>query len=905
MPKLTSVLPDDPLTVDISNCTNLMKKISSELNTVDRAHAQGSFHIEPAILFVGRDPGLNEINEDRPFVGQAGQRLNESLAKAGLRRQDCNFTNRVGYKPWNNNFNMHKESTIVEGKWDLFALIRQLKPTLIVTLGNEATYDLVSEYRAKAGSHIRRAKGIMNYRGFFFYNEELKTWVMPSLHPSSVLYQPTNGFQFDLDISRAAKWIKGELPRQVMPEPKLIRAPSDMDKLYGHELVSFDIETTWGGSKLLVTAFCGDDFQPWYLRGNRKRLMRQWLSSSEPKLAHNGKFDSYFLNWREYMPVENLCHDTMALHWAMYPELAGKEDTGSEEKASKNNRITRKGLLFLASMYLNVNWWKSYTSDPDEMAQLCSQDVWVTKLLFDLMVPIAKRMGVWEQYLHNMALQPSLIATQQRGLGVDNDLRKDRIKLLTKRLGKTEKDVERAALDYIRSKDLSFFQHKKRCHCCNGNGSKCWRCTGFTEGMPSRKQDYLGVFTVRDLDNNTVAQLKDKFVTCRQCDGHGESESYKFNLRSATQVEELFFNELQVPKSLVVKSSFASQDTLRRVYEEWATVETSRKSLAARRSVATSILEHYFQAKKDGTIISAYKRLKPAPDGKIRQELSSYRVATSRLASSKSLTVRSTNLQNLTKNVAFEDPLYKLREVIIPDPGFVFLLADYEKAEAVIGAADSQDWTLYDKLIAGFDIHSEHSEIYFGEVTEMKRNICKEIQYGSNYLATAYTIQTRVNRNYFKTGTKITFIEADRLLNLHLERHPLEEWWKTVWEEGREANFWLENPFGLRRQFNHPDDHDRLKQMVNWRCQSTVASAVNASWLDIWNKLDYYGLHTLAHQVHDEIILHVREDLAAEVGAEVKQIMERKFMMRGREIYIPVAIEVAAENWATTEPLNV
>lgn len=871
-----------------------MKKISSELNVT-----------KAAILFVGRDPGLNEINEGRPFVGQAGQRLNESLAKAGLRRQDCNFTNRVRYKPWQNNFQMHKESHITEGKVDLYKLILKFRPALVVTLGNEATYDLVPEYRAKAGSHIRKAKGIMNYRGFFFYNEELKVWVMPSLHPSSVLYQPSNGFQFDLDISRAARYIKGELPRQDMPTPECIRAPSDMEKLYGHELVSFDIETTWGGNKLLVTAFCGDDLQPWYLWGSRKRLMHRWLSSGEPKLAHNGKFDSYFLTWCDYMPVENLCHDTMALHWAMYPELAGKEDTGSEEKATKSNRITRKGLLFLASMYLNVRWWKSYTSDPNEMAQLCSQDVWVTKLLFDIMVPIAKRMGVWDQYLFNMSLQPSLIATQQRGMGVNNDLRKDRIKLLSKRLRKTEKDVEGAALDYIRAKSLAFFQHKKRCRCCNGNGSKCWRCTGFTEGMPSRKQDYLGVFTVWELDNNTVAELKDKFVTCKNCEGRGESSSFKFNLRSATQVEELFFNELEVPKSLIVKKSFASQDTLRKVYEEWATVETSRKSLAARRKVAAGILKHYFQAKKDGTIESHYKRLKPASDGRIRTELSSYRVATSRFASSESFVVRSTNLQNLTKNVAYEDELYKLRECIVPDPGFVFLLADYEKAEAVIGAADSQDWDLYDKLQSGFDIHSWHSELYFGEVTKAKRNISKEIQYGSNYLATAYTIQSRVNRNYFKTGVKIPFIEADRLLNLHLEHHPLEEWWKVVWEEGRENNFWLENPFGLRRQFNHPNEHDRLKQMVNWRCQSTVASAVNASWLDIWNKLDYFGLHTLVHQVHDELIMHVREDLAAEIGAEVKQIMERKFVMRGREIYIPVAVEVAADNWATTEKLDV
>lgn len=422
---------------------------------------------------------------------------------------------------------------------------------------------------------------------------------------------------------------------------------------------------------------------------------------------------------------------------------------------------------------------------------------------------------------------------------------------------------------------------------------------------PSRKADYEPMLPPsRTLGDFSVPELKALLPTCRECEGVGKDSYYEFNYRSGQQMAHLIFDQLSAPTSCKVGGSDASEDTLRRVYEEWAIQPTKQKKLAARRAIAATILEPYFISKKDDSQVKIYKRIKPAKDGRIRTELSPYRVVTGRYASSESFIIASTNLQNLPKATAYEDELYTVRECIIPQPGYSFVLADYEKAEAVVAAADSEDWVFYDKLIAGEDIHKWHAEMYMGEANEVNRQICKEVTYASAYIATASTVQQRINRNYHKTGIKLDLKEVERIHREHLTLHPLEEWWDVVLRDGRANDWWQENPFGLLRKFTNPNFHDRWKQMVNWRCQSTVASAINNAWKTIWDTLDYTGLHYLVHQVHDEVMLEVRSDLVHEVGHEVKRIMEQPFTVRGREVYIPVEVCVAPNNWQTKEVIK-
>ncbi len=96
----------------------------------------GEGNPQAEIVFVGEAPGQKEDEQRRPFVGPAGQFLNELLASIGLKREDVYITNVVKYRPPGNRDPepIEKEQCMPWLKLEL-ALI---KPKIIVPLGRHA-----------------------------------------------------------------------------------------------------------------------------------------------------------------------------------------------------------------------------------------------------------------------------------------------------------------------------------------------------------------------------------------------------------------------------------------------------------------------------------------------------------------------------------------------------------------------------------------------------------------------------------------------------------------------------------------------------------------------------------------------------------------------------------------------
>ena len=102
-----------------------------------RIHAvpgEGAAHAE--IMFIGEGPGFNEDKEARPFVGAAGQFLNELLGSIGLVRQDVFITNMVKCRPPNNRDPYPGETQACSHYLD--EQIEAIKPRIIVPLGRHA-----------------------------------------------------------------------------------------------------------------------------------------------------------------------------------------------------------------------------------------------------------------------------------------------------------------------------------------------------------------------------------------------------------------------------------------------------------------------------------------------------------------------------------------------------------------------------------------------------------------------------------------------------------------------------------------------------------------------------------------------------------------------------------------------
>jgi uracil-DNA glycosylase family 4 len=88
------------------------------------------------IMFIGEGPGFNEDKQGRPFVGAAGQFLNELLQSIGLDRSSVFITNMVKCRPPNNRDPFPGE--IEACSLYLDEQIETIKPKIIVPLGRHA-----------------------------------------------------------------------------------------------------------------------------------------------------------------------------------------------------------------------------------------------------------------------------------------------------------------------------------------------------------------------------------------------------------------------------------------------------------------------------------------------------------------------------------------------------------------------------------------------------------------------------------------------------------------------------------------------------------------------------------------------------------------------------------------------
>lgn len=89
-----------------------------------------------SVVFIGEAPGQREDELGRPFVGPAGQFLDELLGSIGLRREDVYITNVVKYRPPGNR-DPDPAEKVVCLPWVKLELAL-LKPRVIVALGKHA-----------------------------------------------------------------------------------------------------------------------------------------------------------------------------------------------------------------------------------------------------------------------------------------------------------------------------------------------------------------------------------------------------------------------------------------------------------------------------------------------------------------------------------------------------------------------------------------------------------------------------------------------------------------------------------------------------------------------------------------------------------------------------------------------
>lgn len=125
------------------------------------------------VLFIGEGPGYHEDRQGLPFVGPAGQLLNDLLAGAGLGRDQVFITNIVKCRPPGNRD--PKPEEIEACRPYLEEQIALLDPEVVVTLGRFALDFFIP------GLRIGQAHGRPRRLGGRTY--------LPMVHPAAALHR--------------------------------------------------------------------------------------------------------------------------------------------------------------------------------------------------------------------------------------------------------------------------------------------------------------------------------------------------------------------------------------------------------------------------------------------------------------------------------------------------------------------------------------------------------------------------------------------------------------------------------------------------------------------------------------------------------------------------------------------
>ncbi len=163
----------------------------------------GAGNADADLMFVGEAPGAEEDRQGLPFVGRAGQLLNQLLEEIGLSREDVFICNVLKSRPPNNRDPMPEEIAACEPY--LWEQVRLIQPRVVCTLGNFATKLLTG---SPAG--ITRVRGTPQTHQL----GGRTVFLLPLFHPAAALRTPAVKEQLRADFATIPA-----LLQQPLPEP--------------------------------------------------------------------------------------------------------------------------------------------------------------------------------------------------------------------------------------------------------------------------------------------------------------------------------------------------------------------------------------------------------------------------------------------------------------------------------------------------------------------------------------------------------------------------------------------------------------------------------------------------------------------------------------------------------------
>ncbi|WP_449281512.1 DNA polymerase I [Leucobacter sp.] len=346
------------------------------------------------------------------------------------------------------------------------------------------------------------------------------------------------------------------------------------------------------------------------------------------------------------------------------------------------------------------------------------------------------------------------------------------------------------------------------------------------------------------------------------------------NLSSPKQLQEVLFDELDMPKTRKTKSGYTTDAA--------ALADLQAKNP---HPFLDALLAHRDANKLRQMVETLIKAVQE--DGRIHTTFVQTGASTGRLAST------DPNLQNIP--VRSEEGR-RIREGFIHAPDYETLMtADYSQIEMRIMAHLSGDAGLIQAFNAGEDLHRFVGARIFGvpptEVTNEMRAKVKAMSYGLAYGLSAFGLSKQLG---------ITGAEAKQLMVDYFERFGgVRDYLRSVVDQAKRDTF-TETIFGRRRPFPDLASPNRIlrenaeRAALNSPIQGSAADIIKRAMIQVERRMREADLRSrMLLQIHDELMFEV-----AEGEWDTLEAIVREEMAGAAELSVPLEVQVGrGANW--------
>jgi len=349
----------------------------------------------------------------------------------------------------------------------------------------------------------------------------------------------------------------------------------------------------------------------------------------------------------------------------------------------------------------------------------------------------------------------------------------------------------------------------------------------------------------------------------------------EFTILSTKQLGQVLFDKLKLPSGKKLKSGGYStnSDELERIRDQ--------------HPIVNKVLEYRQIQKLDSTFVMGLKKSISEKDGRVHTTYSQAMTNTGRLSSS------DPNLQNIPIRT---DLGGLIRKTFVAKDGYVLIDADYSQIELRLLAAISHDEEMIAAFREGKDIHTKTACGIFGVPPEMidhgMRAAAKRVNFSIVYGISDYGLSQDLG---------ISVYEAHRYIEEYYRQFPtIKPCLDGFKQEGHDKGY-VSTLFGRRRilkeltSANHNIRSFGERAAMNTPIQGTAADIIKLAMNRAAEALAKADLDAhLILQVHDELIVEAKEEIAEKAASILQDAMEHVVSLD-----VPLLAEARiGKNWA-------